>query len=182
MLETMIALRWLARAVVGGLLSGCFSADSAEADDYMDEDLPAGNCMTGTGCATEGGADASGGVPAGSCESTLQCDDEQICVATFDGDIGEFECRSMCIIDMDEDHWCLDDDACCMAGSICSERGYCMPGDGTTAADETAADETTGADETGADTTTMDTTTTDTGDASTSDTTGAATSSTGTGG
>lgn len=162
MLEAMVALRWLARAVVSGVLSGCFAADSTEADDYMDEDLPAGNCMTGTGgCETEGDDASGGGAPAGTCQSTVECDAGQICVATFDGDIGEFECRSMCIDDMDDGRWCLDDEACCNVGSVCSERGYCVPGEGTTTADETGGD----------------TTTTDTGDGST----GAA-SSTGTGG
>ena len=181
MLRPMVALRWLALVVVPGVLSGCFAADSAEADDfYMDDDVPAGNCMTGTGCATDEGDDGQGGGAGGTCESTQQCDVGQMCVATFDGDIGEFECSSACIPDMREDRWCLDDEACCEADSICGPRGYCMPGGGTTAAEDTAADET------GADATTSAdaTTTSDTGatsDASTSDT-GDATSSTGTGG
>lgn len=107
-------------------LASCDKNDESGTDAYMDDDVPAGNCMTGTGCATDEGDDGSTASEA-TCESTLQCDVGQTCVATFDGDIGEFECRTECIEDMDEARWCIDDDACCTAGSICSPRGYCMP-------------------------------------------------------
>ena len=112
------------------VLAACSAKDEDSDDFYMDDDLPAGNCMTGTGCASEGSDGGSTAGGNGSCESTQQCAVGQMCTATFDGDIGEFECSSRCIEDMDEEHWCLDDDGCCTVGSICSERGYCMPADG----------------------------------------------------
>jgi hypothetical protein len=115
--------RWLGLAV----LAAC-KADSRESDDfYMDDDVPAGNCMTGTGCATEGSDGDSTAASEATCESTLQCDVGQMCVATFDGDIGEFACSSTCIDDFDEERWCIDDDGCCGADSICQGRGYCVP-------------------------------------------------------
>lgn len=126
----MTTTRWSCLLLV---LAACYAPKSEDADDfYMDDDVPAGNCMTGTGCASDGSDGGSTAASEATCESTLQCDVGQMCVATFDGDIGEFECSSTCIDDMEEDRWCLDDDACCMAGSICSERGYCVPGEGTT--------------------------------------------------
>jgi hypothetical protein len=172
MLEPMVAVRWVACAVVcSGLLSGCFAADSAEGDDfYMDDDVPAGNCMTGTGCATDGSDGGSGGAGDGACESTLQCAAGLMCVGTFDGDIGAFECRNSCIDDMDEDRWCVDGEACCNAGSVCA-RGYCTPGDQTSDADTGGVDSSDG-----------ETTTTDTAADGTSGMTDETTSSRGTGG
>ncbi|HET6586098.1 MAG TPA: hypothetical protein VFG69_21720 [Nannocystaceae bacterium] len=119
------------------VLASCDSTDAGAGDDYIDEDLPAGNCMTGTGCATEDGG--SSDAPEGTCESTLQCDDGQRCVATFDGDIGEFECRTACIEDMDETRWCVDDEACCSAVAVCSPRGYCVPPEYGTSDDGTGS-------------------------------------------
>jgi hypothetical protein len=120
--------------------TACDDDGRLESDDvYMDDDVPAGSCMTGTGddCDTEGTGDgATTNEVAGTCESTLECDDGEVCIATFDGDIGEFECRGSCIGDMDETQWCLDDEGCCEATSICNGRGYCIPGD---AADTTGA-------------------------------------------
>ena len=117
--------------------------DGLESDDvYMDDDVPAGSCMSesGGGCDTEAVGEASMGEVAGTCESTLECADGEACIATFDGDIGEFECAASCIGDMDETRWCLDDAGCCEASSICSERGYCTPGDAAaTGADTTGA-------------------------------------------
>ena len=127
-------VRGSARLVVFALAVGCGSKDdSIEADDvYMDDDVPAGSCMSESGddCDTEAvGGDASTAEVAGTCESTLECGDGEVCIATFDGDIGEFECSASCIPDRDETRWCIDDEGCCEAGSICGERGYCMPGD-----------------------------------------------------
>jgi len=152
-----------------GLATGCaMKDDAAGADDlYMDDDVPSGNCMGETGPCdtdTEAGGDESSTPTGGACESTSQCSVGDTCMATFDGDIGEFECQSACIPDDDETRWCIDDDGCCNEGSVCAERGYCRP---SGAADTTAGDSTSstdGSSETGTDGTT------DTGNAaSTSD-------------
>lgn len=120
------------------VLAACASKDEGAGDFYMDDDVPAGNCMTGTGCATDGSGGGSTAAGEATCESTLQCDVGQVCIATFDGDIGEFECSSTCIGDFDETHWCVDDDGCCGADSLCQGRGYCVP---AASADETGSAE-----------------------------------------
>ncbi len=125
-------VRGSTQCLAAGLLvvSAC-KEDARESDDlYMDDDVPSGSCMSDTGeCDTDSAAsdDASTAEVAGTCESTLECGDGESCIATFDGDIGEFECTASCIADRDETRWCLDDDACCNADSVCAERGYCMP-------------------------------------------------------
>jgi hypothetical protein len=147
------------------LASACDQSDSsAGADDlYMDDDVPSGNCMGDTGpCDTDddddddggnddatasgGGAEDSGAgaTPVGgTCEATMQCEFGLTCIATFDGDIGEFECQSSCIEDDDESRWCIDDDSCCNDGSVCSERGYCRPAE---ASDTSSGEGSTGFD------------------------------------
>lgn len=141
--------------------TGC-SVATESADDYMDEDVPAGKCMSDSGpCDESDGSDDGTPTPDG-CVSTLDCNAGESCAAVFDGDIGVFDCREGCIEDMDETRWCVDDDACCSGGSVCAGRGFCMPLDVATGTDTGTVDTTT----TGADETT-------TGDASTgSDTTG----------
>ena len=132
-------MRWHHWIAVSALAAGCDKQDrSAGADDlYMGDDVPSGHCMGETGpCDTDGDEDAqgdsSGASPkpaGGTCEATMQCDVGLTCMATFDGDIGEFECQSSCIEDEDESRWCIDDESCCNAGSVCSPRGYCRAGD-----------------------------------------------------
>ena len=102
---------------VGVLAVGC--GDSA-LTDYMDDDVPAGTCedTEGDACETGGAGDA--------CMSTEQCGGDFVCAATFNGDIGTFECQSACIPTMDETQWCMDDAACCDDAASCGPRGYCM--------------------------------------------------------
>src|SRR5262247_4071045 len=90
------------------VLAACAAKDERDdgGDFYMDDDLPAGNCMAGTGCATDGSGGDSTAASDATCESTQQCDVGRTCVATFDGDIGVFQCRSQCIVDFDETRWC----------------------------------------------------------------------------
>jgi hypothetical protein len=107
--------------------------DSASGDAYMDDDVPAGSCMTDTGeCDTDSSPFDEGGDDGPTtaenddeCNASLECGAGLSCMATFDGEIGEFECSAACIPDMDETLWCLDDAACCGVQSSCGPRGYC---------------------------------------------------------
>jgi len=103
------------------LAVGC---GDAALTDYMDDDVPAGTCedTEGDACETGGAGDA--------CMSTQQCGGDFVCTATFNGDIGTFECQSACIPTMDETQWCMDDAACCDDAASCGPRGYCMIADG----------------------------------------------------
>ncbi len=143
-----------------GLAAAC-GDDLDSAGDYVDDDVPSGSCMSESGDAdcdpdTMPADDDDGPVTAASddeCEGSIDCDAGEVCMATFDGDIGEFECRAACIPDRDETRWCVDDAACCEIDSVCSQRGYCLPpaATGTTTSDGTTSD------------TTSDTSTTDEG-------------------
>lgn len=102
--------------------------------DYMDDDLPAGNCedTDASLCETGGQGDQ--------CEDTQFCTGELICAASFDGDIGTFECQSACVETMDETRWCTDSASCCDSGAVCGARGYCMlPGNVDTGSDGTTS-------------------------------------------
>jgi hypothetical protein len=130
-------------AVLGLLAAGC--GDSAAADaigdgDYMDDDIPAGNCGP-TGCGSDGG------VPVGfPCAGSTECSGDAVCVAPFvEGEVGEFVCGAQCIPLMDEASWCLDASACCDANAVCSPRGLCIEG-------PVSADDTTGGASSGTDT------------------------------
>jgi hypothetical protein len=152
------------------LLASCFApaADIAGDTDYMPEDPPAGNCgETNNDPCTSTGVEAEDG-----CSATLPCDAGLFCAASFDGDIGRFDCRDACVPDMDDTRWCFDDAACCNAGSVCQGRGYCVPSGATS----TGLDPDTGAD-TGTDTGTDagSSTSMGTGDTSTSTTDGSTT-------
>jgi hypothetical protein len=154
----------LSLIVVGLVFAGC---GSAELSDYMDEDLPAGQCKETEGDVCETGGEGD------QCGSTQDCGGDLICAAQFNGDIGRFECQDVCIPTMDETRWCMDDAACCDAAATCGPRGYCMIDGGV---GETV-DEASGGSE-GAGTTTSGT---DTGGGTTSaGTTSGATSSGGT--
>lgn len=118
-------------------LAGCGAANDAGGDgDYMDDDLPMGNCSAGSGGACP--AD-SGNVPAGfPCGASQDCEGDLTCVAPFaDDEVGEFTCSAQCIPLEDEAWWCLDASACCDVDAVCSPRGLCLlPG----ALDDTAGD------------------------------------------
>lgn len=119
-------------------LAGCSAADSAGGDgDYMDDDLPMGNCSAGSG----GSCPDTGNVPAGfPCGGTLECTGDLACVATFqEGEVGEFTCSAQCIPNDDEAWWCIDAGGCCDPTATCSPRGLCIVPDGL---DDTAADPT----------------------------------------
>jgi hypothetical protein len=124
-------------------LAGCGGFDAAGDGDFMDDDLPMGNCSgTGTGAACP--QTTSGGVPAGfPCSASGQCEGDLHCVAPFDGeDAGDLFCSAQCIALEDSAWWCLDDDACCDPGAICTPRGLCVMGD---ALDDTVGDATSSA-------------------------------------
>ncbi len=129
-----------------GLADGGYVADTG-----MPEPVPP-NCDQPTQGDTEScPAGGSGGVGS-DCRATVDCDGGLVCGAAFDGEIGRFSCQSACIEDQDEQRWCLDDRACCSAGSVCSPRGYCLPGtaDDTSTASGTADGPSTGAADTAA--------------------------------
>ncbi len=112
-------------------LGSCFApgADSSNVSDseYIPDDVPSGNCgETDNDACTSSGAEQDG------CAATEQCADGLFCIASFDGDIGRFDCSLSCIADMDETRWCLDDASCCSDGSVCQGRGYCVPASATT--------------------------------------------------
>lgn len=128
------------------LLTGCMAADNLSADDYMEEDFPPWTCDTE---GTTTGCDSTGDLTAPQCEGAQDCPGE-VCAASFNGDIGPFECQSQCIDAMDDNRWCLDSDACCDPTAVC-DRGYCVPTDGgssTTDVATTGAGESSGADTT----------------------------------
>ena len=139
-------------------LAACAAADGAGGDgDYMDDDLPMGNCSGGT----SGGAcpSDSGNVPAGfPCSGTQECTGDLSCVAPFmDDEVGEFTCSAQCIPNDDEAWWCIDAAACCDPAATCSPRGLCVlpvalddtAADGATMGDATATVGSTGGDPTG---------------------------------
>jgi hypothetical protein len=165
-------MRWLGAVAMVGLAAGCGGDDGSLVGDsgYMPDDPPAGICMSESGpCDTEAD-DASSGPGADECASSTECDAGLACTATFDGDIGEFECRAACIDDLDEASWCIDDAGCCNATSVCSGRGYCMPNDAsdTSVGDTTAADTTDGSTDDATSSGTSGDASTSSGDASTS--------------
>ena len=111
------------------LAIGC---GDASLTDYMEDDVPAGMCedTEGDACDTGGEGDA--------CTSTATCGSDFVCAASFNGDIGTFECQSACIPTMDETRWCMDDSACCDTAASCGPRGYCMIADGVDAGTDTS--------------------------------------------
>jgi hypothetical protein len=157
-------------ALTAQLGCGGSEFDTAGDGDYMDDDIPMGQCGN-TGCAD------TGGVPVGfPCGGSTECSGEAGCVAPFaDGQAGDFVCIAQCIPNNDEASWCLDDAACCDETATCSTRGLCVAG---------AVDDTAGIDSTGADTDTSagSDTGTDTGSATGSDTGADSSASSSTGG
>src|SRR5688572_13672441 len=105
---------------VGALLSSACAADASGAGegDFMDDDLPMGNCGAGSG--TGSCPEDSGNVPAGlPCTVSANCEGELACIAPFiDDDVGDFVCSATCIGLEDEAWWCLDASACCDAAAI----------------------------------------------------------------
>lgn len=100
----------------------CAFSDSLAGAEYMDEDFPPWTCDTE---GTTGECATTGNEPAASCQGTEDCAG-QVCAASFNGEIGEFECQSTCIDAFDDDRWCVDAGACCDLDATC-ERGYCVP-------------------------------------------------------
>ncbi len=96
--------------------------DDAAGDDfvdpYMDQPLPPSCRDTSSGPCE----DSTGDPP--ECTASVECPDEQVCAASFDGDIGTFRCEASCIATDDEARWCFDDAACCDASARCI-RGLC---------------------------------------------------------
>lgn len=146
---------WIAAVVLVGV--GCaFSSDYTAEDTGMPEPVPP-NCDNATFADTEACPVGGTGGEGADCLVTADCSDGLVCTAAFDGEIGRFSCQSTCIDDRDEARWCIDDMACCSAGSHCSPRGYCLPGTGgategtTGSVDDTGTGGTagTGASETG---------------------------------
>lgn len=113
------------------------ASDEAAGGEYIDEDFPPWSCdtdqMTGTGQPCE----TSGGNAALDCQSASDCPGEY-CAASFNGDIGPFECQSTCIDILDDNRWCSDAEACCDADAIC-DRGYCIFPDGVGTSSETTS-------------------------------------------
>lgn len=93
-------------------------------DEYIDEDFPPVSCDT-DGTTTDGCG--STGAPVPSCQVSNDCN-VGVCVAEFSGNIGQFECRDVCIGSLDETQWCADASACCDAAAIC-DRGLCIAPD-----------------------------------------------------
>lgn len=123
-------------------LAGCAADTGAGGDgDYMDDDLPMGNCSDGSGGACP---EDSGNVPAGfPCGGTAECSGDLSCVAPFaDDEVGEFTCSAQCIPTDDEAWWCIDPAGCCDPNATCTPRGLCVVPD---AIDDTAGDDTIGA-------------------------------------
>lgn len=110
-------------------IAGC-AGDALSADSYMDEDHPPYGCDSEpTGPC---GSSSDAGPNGGSCQGGLDCANGEFCAASFDGDIGQFECQSACIESMDDTRWCYDSSACCNATDTCT-RGYCIPAEDTPA-------------------------------------------------
>jgi hypothetical protein len=124
--------------VVVVALAGC--GDSGASLEYMDDDFPAGGCRgtdgssTNAECETEAEPTSSSGAVtttttgAAMCESTDDCIGTY-CVAPWDAAVearGEFTCEFACVGLLDERRWCMDDAACCVDGSRCTARGYCI--------------------------------------------------------
>ncbi|MEM6295113.1 MAG: hypothetical protein AAGA54_27830 [Myxococcota bacterium] len=136
--------------LVAFLCAAACDSDGGDLTDQMPDDLPAGQCDTeGTstgGCDTDAststamsttGAAADGssstGGPDGSCVGTDTCLGAGVCSATWDAQTqrpGPASCNFACVANFDDARWCADDDACCEPGATCTDRGYCVPGDG----------------------------------------------------
>lgn len=159
--------------VVAVLVGGCAGDDSAlfgATDDYIDQDVPPGNCSAGTSAQPCPDPDSSGSPEGGACLESEHCADGNACVAPFEGgEVGPFTCTSQCIPIEDEGAWCLDDLACCEPTAVCNARGLCVvpggvdesgtagegtseDGGGSTAGGDTEGSDTAGSDTEGSDT------------------------------
>jgi len=99
---------------------------------------PASSDEGGTSTTTTG--PSSVGIP-DECTVTADCVDGELCVAPFDQSAGPegkgaYECVIECVGPMDEDHWCADAAACCDPLHECTDRGYCVPPEGSTGGSE----------------------------------------------
>jgi hypothetical protein len=103
---------------------GCAMSDEAAGGEYMDEDFPPWACETDAMSGTSEPCESSGGSAVLECVGPEDCPGE-FCAASFNGDIGPFECQSQCIALLDDNRWCADAAACCDAEAIC-DRGYCI--------------------------------------------------------
>jgi hypothetical protein len=118
-------MAWVRWGLAVLLVSACFDpADSGYAgESYMQEDFPPWSCMDG-GSSSSGPCESSTGDGTLACLASSDCPGDQVCAASFDGDIGAFRCGSTCVSDLDEASWCSDASACCAAGASCV-RGLC---------------------------------------------------------
>lgn len=145
-------LGWLVGVLA---LGGCGDTSLDTGDgDYMDEDLPMGQC-SGTGSCPLPPGGPPGSVPAGSpCGAAQDCSEGLFCMAPWsEGALGEFTCSAECIPSDDETMWCLDSAGCCDPNATCNARGMCRVGelvDDTGAAGSSGAMASTGTDGTDA--------------------------------
>jgi hypothetical protein len=125
--------------------AGCGDASLDTGDgDYMDDDLPMGNC-SGTGACPQGPSNPPGSVPVGGpCGDAADCSAGAACMAPWsDGEVGEFTCSAQCVPTDDESMWCLGSASCCDPEATCNARGLCRVG---SALDDTAGSEGTASD------------------------------------
>jgi hypothetical protein len=64
------------------------------------------------------------------CESSDDCDGDEVCVAPYDSEAdpkrGQAVCVSDCVEALEVDKYCFDDEACC-EGLECQPDGLCEP-------------------------------------------------------
>jgi hypothetical protein len=116
------------------LVAGCLVGDEGgfAGESYMPPDHPPYGCMDGS---SSGSCETTAGDAAIECAGSSDCPGDQICAASFDGDIGTFRCDSLCIANEDQASWCFDDAACCDSNATCT-RGLCIAGDAGTSTGE----------------------------------------------
>lgn len=154
--------------VAAALLVGCDTGDTTAAGDdnetdafgdVMPDDLPAGNCgveSSDEDCETDGSStglgDSTTGGPEGDC-LVNGCTGQGVCAAEWNAETeerGPFECRFSCIPLVDDTSWCSNAASCCDSEAVCTERGYCVLGEGADGSSG-SGDGSSGGDESGTD-------------------------------
>lgn len=141
-------MTWRSAVVVAAMaIAACSDPGRTEAQSsvgWMDDDDFPGSCRgTGTDggtdtdpCDTDGTGDAPVGAatdgaatePQAGCRASTECMGGS-CAAPYDPDNqqrGSFECRFVCVPNLDEQSWCADDSSCCDPQATCTARGYCL--------------------------------------------------------